>query len=129
VDGSVAALRSEIARVADRLRTIPHAQLSAPCPPYGSRADAGRRAAQILADAAAGVEAAAQASPPHWPELPALGDFAVGDQVAVTGRELVDALSALPSPEQWVWTRDGRRTAADLAADVRRELGRVRRVL
>lgn len=78
----------ELARVVDRLRSMSLARLAAPLPPYDSRADAAHALAQRLADAAAAV--AGQPSRP----LPRLGDPVVGDQVAVTGHDLLAATAA-----------------------------------
>lgn len=75
----------ELARVVDRLRSMSLARLAAPLPPYDSRADAAHDLAQRLADAAAAL-----AGQPCRP-LPRLGDQVVGDQVAVTGHDLLAA--------------------------------------
>lgn len=74
----------ELARVVTRLRTMPLARLSAPWPPHPSRAAAARALAQDMAARAAAVSGGA------WRALPDVGDAAVGDQVAVTGRDLLD---------------------------------------
>jgi hypothetical protein len=118
-----------VGRLAERLRTLSLARLAAPSAGYATRADAGRRAAGALADAALGVSEAAPAGPPRWREVPRLRDFAVGDQVAVTGRELVEALAAGPAPDAQVWTRTGRRRARDVVAEVLDLLAAVGRVL
>jgi len=77
-------VRAELARVVDRLRSMPLAQLSRSCGDYPSRAAAARAMAQCLADQAADNGG--------WPrrEVPDVGDAAVGDQLAVTGRDLLD---------------------------------------
>jgi hypothetical protein len=103
---------ADVRRVADRLRSLSAARLAAPCPPYGSVADAGRAAAAALADASCALAGLEQRS------LPRLGDFAVGDQVAVTGRDLLDALTAAggdAAPGEAA-------RAADVLADVRRRI-------
>jgi len=102
-------LTREVDRVADRLRTLSAARLREPVAGYASRADAGRAAAQALADACAELEATVRR------RLPELADFAVGDQVAVTGADLVAAV----------------RTAAvtQPVSDALEELVRVRRLL
>ena len=72
-------------------------------PPFVSRAQAGRAAAAELARAAAALEAAATGpTGPVERDLPTLSDLAVGDQVAVTGHDLLAALDvvhpAVPVP-------------------------------
>ena len=119
-------LAADVRRVSDRLRTLSAARLSAPPgpsvaggPDHPSRAGAGRHAAQLMADAAADLEAAVEGVPPERRTLPVLPDLAVGDQVAVTGHDLLAALDAagpLSSAGQTV------RDAATALADVRRRL-------
>ncbi len=75
--------RTELGRVVDRLRTMPLTRLAAPWGDYPSRAAGARALAQRLADRAADISGA-----PHRP-VPDVGDAAVGDQVAVTGRDLL----------------------------------------
>ena len=75
--------RVELGRVVDRLRTMPLTRLAAPWGDSPSRAAGARAVAQRLADRAADVSGA-----PHRP-VPDVGDAAVGDQVAVTGRDLL----------------------------------------
>jgi hypothetical protein len=121
-------LANDIRRVADRLRSLSAGRLAAPAPPFGSRAAAGRRAAQALADAAQGFEESGAAKSPRWRALPALSDFAVGDTVAVTGRDLIVAATGTRRDQQ-VWTRAGRRAAADVLFELDALLADVRRVL
>ncbi|HKA68695.1 MAG TPA: hypothetical protein VKG85_06200 [Actinomycetes bacterium] len=85
----------EIRAVAERLRRLSPARLRAPLPPYRSREQAGRTLAQQLADAAAGVVARDCDQPPQWSEVPEIELFAVGEQVAVTGNDLVLELASL----------------------------------
>jgi hypothetical protein len=73
----------ELGRVVDRLRTMPLTRLAAPWGDYPSRAVGARALAQRLADRAADVSGS-----PHR-SVPDVGDAAVGDQVAVTGREVL----------------------------------------
>lgn len=80
---SVSEARTELGRVVDRLRTMPLTRLAAPWGDYPSRAAGARALAQRLADRAADISGA-----PHRP-VPDVGDAAVGDQVAVTGRDLL----------------------------------------
>jgi len=83
----------EIKAVAERLRRLSPARLRMPWPPYPSRAQAGRMLAQRLADAASGVAARGADQPPEWREVPEIELFAVGEQVAVTGADLVRELA------------------------------------
>jgi hypothetical protein len=80
---NVSEARTELGRVVDRLRTMPLTRLAAPWGDYPSRAAGARALAQRLADRAADISGA-----PHRP-VPDVGDAAVGDQVAVTGRDLL----------------------------------------
>lgn len=64
-----------------------------------SRAEAGHALAARLAAAGQGVEERDLAEPPVWRALPYDGPFVVGDQIAVTGHDLLRAASAaLPVP-------------------------------
>jgi len=76
---------AQLERTADRLRTLGIARLGAPFDPEPTRADAARAEAQRLADNAAGLEGRPTRA------LPRLADAAVGDQVAVCGRDLLAA--------------------------------------
>jgi hypothetical protein len=90
-------LRSEIARVAEAYRRMPHSKFTLRLEPWGTRAIAGRWLAQEFAALAARVEAW-PAAVVQAPPLPKLDDFALGDQIAVTGRELLEAVEALEDP-------------------------------
>jgi hypothetical protein len=129
-------LAADVRRVADRLRNLSTTRLAgAPAPPehgmppYRSRVQAAREAAQGMADAAVALEAAAAGRPFRRRDLPELADVAVGEQVAVTGHDLLAALD-LVGPDQDVWfgeldrspARVGVAYAAGLLADVRRRL-------
>ena len=85
----------EIRAVAERLRRLSPARLRMPLPPYPSREQAGRILAQRLADAAAGLAARNSDQPPQWREVPEIELFAVGEQVAVTGNDLVLELTGI----------------------------------
>jgi hypothetical protein len=78
-------LAAAVQRVADRLRSLSDARLARPLPPHATRADAAHALAQQLADTCARLEGV-----PARP-VPRLHDLAVGDQVAVTGHDLVAA--------------------------------------
>lgn len=70
---------------------------------------------QLLADAAAGVEGRAGSDPPELRAVPALSVFALGDQVAVTARDLAEATTGLDAAEV-IWWR-GKRRALNVALD------------
>jgi hypothetical protein len=129
-------LAADVRRVADRLRTLSAARLAGPpappedgMPPYRSRAQAARGAAQAMANAASALESAAAGGGFVRRDLPELADFAAGEQVAVTGHDLLAALD-LVGPDQDVWfpeldhspARVGVARAARLLTDVRRRL-------
>ncbi len=136
VDGTVpehwAEIREELAadvrRVSDRLRHVSEAQLATPAGPYATRADAGRHAAQALATAAQALEEGAGPASPAWRTVPRLADFAVGDQVAVTGQDLLAAAAATQAGDE-VATPDGRRPAAEVVRGAADLLATVRRLL
>jgi hypothetical protein len=127
--------------VADRLRTLSEAQLTAPAPPHPSRAAGGRALAQVLAVAAQGIEDRAAAEEPQWRRVPDLADLVVGDQVAVTGHDLLALLPTPPppgdhavvgilvGPEETVWAPGARRTAGEVVADAAAHLADLRRLL
>lgn len=73
----------ELGRVVERFRTMPLTRLEAPWPPHASRAAAARSLAQWLADRAARLGGWGR----H--EVPDVGMAAVGDQLAVTGADLL----------------------------------------
>ena len=134
-------LEADVRRVADRLRTLSPAQLAAAVGAHPSRAAGGRAAAALLAVAAQGIEERASDVEPRWRPVPELSDFAVGDQIAVTGHDLVALLpnpsssgdhavmGILVGPEETVWTPGTRRTALDILTDAAAELAALRRLL
>jgi hypothetical protein len=74
-------LAADVRRVADRLRTLSAARLAGPpappedgMPPYRSRAQAARGAAQAMADAAAALESAPAGGWVERRPLPELAD-------------------------------------------------------
>ncbi|MDQ1624647.1 MAG: hypothetical protein QOJ49_145 [Actinomycetota bacterium] len=124
------ALSAEVERTADRLRSLSEARLAAAVPPYASRAGAGRAAAQALAVAAQGIEERAGDAPPRWRTVPELSDFAVGDQVAVTGHDLLAALAEGPAAAaEPVWSPGGPRPIGAVVAEAAELLAAVRRLL
>lgn len=131
-------LAADVRRVADRLRGLSQARLAEAATPHASRAVGARRAAQALADAAQGIEERAGAGEPTWRHVPELTDFAVGDQVAVTGHDLLAALDealggapdATPAePAVQVWTRGGRSSLAEVVRGAAAQLADLRRSL
>ena len=79
------ALQADVRRVTDRLRGLTEGRLTAPVPPFSSRAAAAREAARTLAVAAQGLEARRDGDEPVRRTPPTLSDVALADQVAVTG--------------------------------------------
>lgn len=82
--------RRELRRVVDRLRSMPLTRL-------GTCAGPARALAQDLADRGAEAEGRGRYV------VPDVGDAAVGDQVAVTGRDLLDL--ARPDDAPWMAER------------------------
>ena len=123
-----AELAADVRRVSDRLRGLSAARLQAPVPPFPSRAAASRDAARVLVVAAQGIEARQGEHEPSWRQLPELADFAVGDQVAVTGQDLLAALDGL-DPAEDVWAPAARRPARDVVAEAAATLAATRRLL
>lgn len=119
---------ADVRRLADRLRGLSQARLGGPVPQHGSRADAARGVAQQLAEAAQGLAQRDAPAEPGWRVLPRLTDFAVGDQVAVTGHELLAELAGC-GPEVDVWARGARRTARDVVTAAADALAATRRLL
>jgi hypothetical protein len=90
-------LAGSVRRVSDRLRSLSDVRLARPVTPTPqpveaaqepSRADAAHALAQLMADRAAQLEGIPART------VPRLHDLAVGDQVAVTGGDLVSAVTA-----------------------------------
>jgi len=142
-----AELASTLMRVADRLRTMPLARLrataaavpgSALFPPAGRAGRAGNvdetvadgalRAAQLMADLATGVERRDAPAPPAAPRVPRLADVALGDQVEVTGRDLLTAADDLPGSAP-VWRETRRVPLSESLTAACQVLDELRRVL
>jgi hypothetical protein len=98
----VDALRVEVRRVADRLRSMSQERLNRPFPPYASRAAAALALAQLLADTAQDLAGPAGHGEGARRFVPDLGPLAVGDQVAVTGTDLVIAAARLTGDDDRV---------------------------
>jgi hypothetical protein len=82
-------------RLAARFRSMPESKLHSRLPDGRSRATAGHELAGLLALAAQGVEDRCRPQPPTWRALPYEGPFVVGDQIGVTGHDLVAACERL----------------------------------
>jgi hypothetical protein len=101
-------LAGQLRRLVDRLHGMALTRLAAAYQPEPTRVVAGRAYAQLLADAATAVESP---QAPVWRDLPEVSAAAVGDLVAVSGHDLLQAVDALPGGEQVpVPTRGGGRT-------------------
>jgi hypothetical protein len=127
-DALLLELGRDVERVSDRLRGLSEARLAAAAPPHTSRAAAARATAQTLADAATGLESGSDPATPTWRTLPELSDLAAGDQVAVTGHDLL-AAARQAMPHDIVWARHGRRAAHEVLAEAAAALAALRRLL
>ena len=109
-------LATELGRVADLFRRMPHSKFTLRLEPYGDRARAGHWLTGQLAGLAQGAEEWQSATPPRWRTVPSLGVFALGDQIAVTGADLLAAFLALPDPDTaQIWARGDGRVPAEKA--------------
>jgi hypothetical protein len=139
----VGRLALDLRRLADRLRSLAQSRIQVrldpePALPRGlevpagvplTRAALGLALAQQLADAALGVQHRADPQPPPRRLVPTLTVFAVGDQVGVTGTDLVAALRGL-GPGDAVWTPARLRgTAADVLTQCQDAVAAVTRVV
>jgi hypothetical protein len=87
-----ARLEAVLTRLAGRFRGMPESKLLGRLPDGRSRAAAGHELAALVACAAQGVEDRGLLSTaPEWRRLPFEGPFVVGDQIGVTGHDLVAA--------------------------------------
>ena len=85
-------LAREVRALVARLRGFSLARFRAAAPPFATRGDAAHHLVTAVAAAAARAE-----GEPARP-VPRLGDFALADQLAVVGADLVAALAAGPDP-------------------------------
>ncbi|MDH6144004.1 MULTISPECIES: hypothetical protein [Kitasatospora] len=83
-------LLDAVDHLADRFRAMPQSRLLGAVPGHPARAAAGLALARELAARTQRLAEGPQAVPR---ELPDAGAFAVGDQIAVTGHDLVAALA------------------------------------
>jgi len=88
-------LETVLTRLASRYRAMPESKLLGRLSDGRSRAAAGHELASLLALAAQGVEDSARPLPPVWRSLPFEGPFVVGDQLGVTGHDLLAAYARL----------------------------------
>lgn len=88
-------LEAVLSRLASRYRSMPESKLLGRLPDGRSRAAAGHELASLIALAAQGVEDRCRPVPPAWRALPYEGPFVVGDQIGVTGHDLLAAFARL----------------------------------
>ena len=109
-------LAEELTRLADGYRRLPHSKFAQRLEPYGDRAQAGHWLAAQVTMVAQGMERWDSPQPPRWRDLPRLGVFALGDQIAVVGHDLVAAYRALEDPrDTLIWTPGDGRVPAEKA--------------
>lgn len=130
---ALADFRTSLGRLVDRLGRLPQRRLTAAGAAAGtgrSAAETGRELAEHLAAWSAGVEGRSESAAPPRRSLPDVGPFGVGDQLAVTGHDLVLALAELTDLDDPVWDGGARRPAREILADalarvaaLRREIG------
>ncbi len=119
--GDLAALSAAVRDVADRIGRLPQSRLL-------TRAAGGLDLAQHFADAAAGIEARAATVAPRPRAVPTLSVFAVGDQVAVTGGDVLAAADGL-DPTEPVWHDGERRALAEVLAQLQARAAALRATL
>ena len=84
-----------LTRLSAQFRSMPESKLLGRLPDGRSRATAGHELAGLVALAAQGVEDRARPVPPSWRSLPFDGPFVVGDQIGVTGHDLLAACAGV----------------------------------
>ena len=104
-------LADALSRLASVFRALPQSKLLGLLPDGRSRAAAGHELAVLLARAGQGVEERERGVAPDFRDVPFDGPFVVGDQIAVTGHDLVAGLRGLGG-SVLVWGPDGRRVSA-----------------
>ena len=80
-----------MSRLSGHFRSMPESKLLGRLPDGRTRAAAGHELAERVALAAQGVEERGAESAPVWRALPFEGPFVVGDQIGVTGHDLLAA--------------------------------------
>ena len=101
-------LADAVSRLASVFRALPQSKLLGKLPDGRSRAVAGHGLAVLLARAGQGVEERDRDVAPVFRDVPFDGPFVVGDQIAVTGHDLVAGLRGLEASAV-VWGPDGHR--------------------
>jgi hypothetical protein len=123
-------LTQAVAQLAASYRALPQSKLLGLLPDGRSRAEAGYRFAARLAMFGQGVEERTLDVPPTWRSLPFDGVFIVGDQIAVTGHDLVAGIAGLDDLDELVWTAEGERVrAGELLAAAVGEAAELQRVV
>ena len=123
-------LTQAVAHLAASYRALPQSKLLGVLSDGRSRAEAGYWLAALFATFGQGIEERALDVPPAWRSLPFDGVFIVGDQIAVTGHDLVAGIAGLDDLDVMVWTVDGRRVrAGELLAAAMGEAGELLRAL
>ncbi|MGQ0632192.1 MAG: hypothetical protein ACT4P1_14315 [Sporichthyaceae bacterium] len=110
-------IAAAVGAAADRLRSLPESRLRRVAEPT-------RAVLDRLAALAAGIEARTEPEAPPPPLVPALNLFALGDQLAVLGTDLVAVADPL-EPDEAVWLAEERkslRAALQAAQDCLRDL-------
>jgi len=116
VDSVSVRLETVLTRLSAHFRGMPESKLLGRLPDGRSRAAAGHELAGRVALAAQGVEDRGAPVPPTWRRLPFEGPFVVGDQIGVTGHDLLVACASAVADDASgaageVWAPgDGRRS-------------------
>jgi hypothetical protein len=111
-------LEAVLSRLAGQFRSMPESKLHGRLRDGRSRAVAGHELAERLALAAQGLEDRCASAAPVWRRLPFEGPFVVGDQIGVTGHDLLVAC------ERAVM-RDGDGDGGEVGGDEDRQTGAV----
>lgn len=123
-------LTQAVTHLAASYRGLPQSKLLGLLPDGRSRAEAGYRFAALLAAFGQGVEERATDVSPAWRTLPFDGPFIIGDQIAVTGHDLVAGMQGLDDLDELVWTMEGERVSAgEVLAAAIRGAGELRRAI
>jgi hypothetical protein len=110
VESVSARLETVLTRLSAHFRSMSESRLLGRLPDGRSRAAAGHELAGLLALAAQGVEDRGRHVPPTGRALPFEGPFVVGDQVGVTGHDLLVACACAGggvAVEVWAPAADG----------------------
>ena len=91
VESVSARLETVLTRLSGHFRSMSESRLLGRLSDGRSRAAAGHELAGLLALAAQGVEDRVRQVPPAWRALPFEGPFVVGDQIGVSGHDLLVA--------------------------------------